>query len=351
VGWNTTNFFSTAYINNSNKKNMRESSSSSPLNILRPTIADVVTDLQLLKAAEILREKSFVSAHSLASVLSVIRNVLGKPYFPESVFGNKKSVAFDFRGQSCVVEFATCFENNKRTSFQNVPNAPLEAGRNSTSPSLLLQPTAADVLSDPQTFRLIEVLREKSKESPLKLASLLCIVKAVLDDVGLKGLLFSSKVTFTHLASSSGNSTREYTVEFEDQLRNNNVFPTSTAPFNNEFLSNGSNSMMNSVSDIHVFKSTLASDPHNHLHHHHHHHHHHQQQQHEEDEDMMDELEKDEIVEETQPETEIWRHTPTVTKRKRNSDSPSDEDHCAPQSAPSKRRSTTDKHKAPPLSK
>src|SRR3954453_4187890 len=101
-----------------------QTSSSSPLNNLRPTIADVVTDLQLLKAAEILREKSFASAYSLASVLNVIRYVLGKPYFSESVFGNKKSVAFDFRGQSCVVEFTSC-ENNKRP-FQN---ASLETGR------------------------------------------------------------------------------------------------------------------------------------------------------------------------------------------------------------------------------
>jgi hypothetical protein len=309
--------------------------SSSPLNNLRPTIADVVTDLQLLKAAEILREKSFASAYSLASVLNVIKYVLGKPYFPESVFGNKKSVAFDFRGQSCVVEFASC-ESNKRP-FQN---ASLEAGRNSTS-SVLLQPTIADILSDSQTLRLIDVLKEKSKESPLKLASLLCIVKAVLDDVGLKGLLFSNKITFTHLISSTSSSTREYTVEFEDQLRNNHFFPASQ--FNNEFLPNGSNNMMNNVSEIqHVFKAPLTSDPHNHHHHHH--------QQHEEDEDMMDELEKDEIVEETHQETEIWRHTPTVTKRKRNSDSPSDEDHCAPQNTSSKRRST-DKHKAPPLSK
>ncbi|GBC37760.2 hypothetical protein GLOIN_2v1726323 [Rhizophagus irregularis DAOM 181602=DAOM 197198] len=253
--------------------------SSSPLNV-RPTIADVVTDVQLLKAAEILREKSFVSAYSLASILNVIRYVLGKPYFPESVFGNKKSVAFEFKGQSCVVEFASC-ENNKRP-FQN---ASLEAGRNSTSPSVLLQPTIADILSDSQTLRLIEVLKEKSKESPLKLASLLCIVKAVLDEVGLRGLLFSNKITFTHLVSSNSANTREYTVEFEDQH---------------------------------------------------------------EDEDMMDELEKDEIVEEPQTETEIWR--PPATKRKRNSDSPSDEDHCVTPNTSSNKRRSTDKHKAPPLS-
>ncbi|RIA98761.1 hypothetical protein C1645_812450 [Glomus cerebriforme] len=326
--------------------NTTSTSSSSPLNV-RPTIADVVTDVQLLKAAEILREKSFVSAYSLASVLNVIRYVLGKPYFPESVFGNKKSVAFDFRGQSYVVEFASC-ENNKRP-FQN---ASLEAGRTSTSPSVLLQPTIADILSDSQTLRLIEVLKEKSKESPLKLASLLCIVKAVLDDVGLRGLLFSNKITFIHLVSSNSNNTREYTVEFEDQR--NHFFPTS-----HEFITNGSNNMINNTSEI-LFKTPLTSDPHHHPHHpppthppppphHHHHHYHHNQQQNDEDEDMMDELEKDEIVEETQQETEIWRPTPTVTKRKRNSDSPSDEDHCAPQSTSSKRRST-DKHKAPPLS-
>ncbi|CAG8500421.1 18047_t:CDS:2 [Rhizophagus irregularis] len=263
--------------------------SSSPLNV-RPTIADVVTDVQLLKAAEILREKSFVSAYSLASILNVIRYVLGKPYFPESVFGNKKSVAFEFKGQSCVVEFASC-ENNKRP-FQN---ASLEAGRNSTSPSVLLQPTIADILSDSQTLRLIEVLKEKSKESPLKLASLLCIVKAVLDEVGLRGLLFSNKITFTHLVSSNSANTREYTVEFEDQR--NQFFPSSH--YNNDYLTNGSNNMMNNVSEIHT-------------------------------------------------ETEIWR--PPATKRKRNSDSPSDEDHCVTPNTSSNKRRSTDKHKAPPLS-
>ncbi|RGB32737.1 hypothetical protein C1646_816513 [Rhizophagus diaphanus] len=311
--------------------------SSSPLNV-RPTIADVVTDVQLLKAAEILREKSFASAYSLASILNVIRYVLGKPYFPESVFGNKKSVAFEFKGQSCVVEFASC-ENNKRP-FQN---ASLEAGRNSTSPSVLLQPTIADILSDSQTLRLIEVLKEKSKESPLKLASLLCIVKAVLDEVGLRGLLFSNKITFTHLVSSNSTNTREYTVEFEDQR--NQFFPSSH--YNNDYLTNGSNNMMNNVSEIHVFKPPLTSVPH---HHHHppHHHHPHPHNQQDEDEDMMDELEKDEIVEEPQTETEIWR--PPATKRKRNSDSPSDEDHCVTPNTSSNKRRSTDKHKAPPLS-
>ncbi|CAG8620994.1 4581_t:CDS:2 [Funneliformis mosseae] len=270
---------------------MRELASlSSQLNILRPTIADVVTDVQLLKAAEILREKSFASAYSLASVLNVIKYVLGKPYFTESVFGNKKSLAFDFRGQACVVEFASG-EKNKR-SF----SSPSLETRNPSSPSQLLQPTIADILTDSQTLRLIEVLKQKSKESPLKLASLLCIIKAVLDDVGLKGLLFSNKITFTHLVSNNSNNTRDYIVEFEDQLRYDNFFPPTQ---------------------------------HN--------------------EDMMDELEKDEIVEEPPPEPEVWRHVPTVTKRKRNSDSPSDEDHCAPQNTSSKRRST-DKHKAPPLS-
>lgn len=313
--------------------------SSSPLNV-RPTIADVVTDVQLLKAAEILREKSFASAYSLASILNVIRYVLGKPYFPESVFGNKKSVAFEFKGQSCVVEFASC-ENNKRP-FQN---ASLEAGRNSTSPSVLLQPTIADILSDSQTLRLIEVLKEKSKESPLKLASLLCIVKAVLDDVGLRGLLFSNKITFTHLVSSNSNNTREYTVEFEDQR--NQFFPSSH--YNNDYLTNGSNNMMNNVSEIHVFKPPLTSVPHHHHHHPPHHHHPHPHNQQDEDEDMMDELEKDEIVEEPQPEAEIWR--PPATKRKRNSDSPSDEDHCVTPNTSSNKRRSTDKHKAPPLSK
>ncbi|CAI2169519.1 8028_t:CDS:2 [Funneliformis geosporum] len=289
VGWNTTKFQQPILIIiKHKKKKMREHTSlSSPLNILRPTIADVVTDAQLLKAAEILREKSFASAYSLASVLNVIKYVLGKPYFPESVFGNKKSLAFDFGGQACVVEFASC-DNNKRP----FPSPSSLDTRNNSSPSQLLQPTIADILSDSQTLRLIEVLKQKSKESPLKLASLLCIIKAVLDDVGLKGLLFSNKITFTHFVSNNSNNTREYIVEFEDQLRYDNLFPLT---HNNEFLLNGSN-MMNNTSDI-----------------------------------------------------KVWRHVQTVTKRKRNSDSHSDEDHCAPPSTSSKRRST-DKHKAPPLS-
>ncbi|RIB02134.1 hypothetical protein C2G38_910819 [Gigaspora rosea] len=287
-----------------------------PLTILRPTIADVVNDAQLLKAVEILKEKTSTSASSLASVLNVVKYVLGKPYFPETLFGNKKTVAFDIEGQSYVVKFA-CNKGTSEPSAtpMDVDNARLgnngsnnhssHASQSSSSPQLL-QPTIADILSDSKFLRLIDLLQQKTEESPLKLASLLCIIKAVLDDVGLKGRLFQNKIKFFH-------KTREYMIEFHDH--------------DSEHITSDANGNFNSQ-EANTFKS----------------------EHHDDEDDMMDELEKDEI--ETVPhENEVWRaHMPPVSKRKRTGDSPhSDEDHNT-QPNPTVKRRTTDKHKAPPLS-
>ncbi|CAG8530405.1 513_t:CDS:2, partial [Dentiscutata heterogama] len=279
--------------------------------------SDVVNDAQLLKAIEILKEKTSTSASSLASVLNVVKYVLGKPYFPETVFGNKKTISFDIKGQSYVVKFVTC---NKGTSEHSatpmdVDNARLgnngsnshssHASQSSSSPQLL-QPTIADILGDSKFLRLIDLLQQKTEESPLKLASLLCIIKAVLDDVGLKGRLFQNKIKFFHKNS------REYMIEFHDH--------------DSEHIINDANG--NLSQDTNTLKT----------------------EHHDDDDDMMDELEKDEI--ETVPhENEVWRaHMPTVSKRKRSGESPnSDEDHN-PQPNTSTKRRSTDKHKAPPLS-
>ncbi|CAG8460798.1 17372_t:CDS:2 [Acaulospora morrowiae] len=253
------------------------------------TAPDVVSDAQLLKAVEILREKTSASAYSLASVLCVVKYVLNQPYFPETVFGNKKTVDFDFRGQNYTVEFVSC---KSPTDINATPmDVDSRLGNN-------------------------ELLQQKTKESPIKLASLVCIVKAVLDDVGLKGRLFQNKIKFyfNHL---------EYLIDFDDQRRHDD-------PEHQRVELNGSNS--NSSQEPNSFKNSDAN--------------------HDEDEDMMDELEKDEIVEENHQDNESWRtSTPsTVNKRKRASDSPNSEDeHLTQQSVSAKRRST-DKHKAPPLS-
>ncbi|CAG8641093.1 3584_t:CDS:2 [Cetraspora pellucida] len=251
--------------------------------------ADVVNDAQLLKAVEILKEKTSTSASSLASVLNVVKYVLGKPYFPETLFGNKKTVAFDIKGQSYVVKFVSCNKgpseasatptdgDNTRLGNNGSNSHSSHASQSSSSPQLL-QPTIADILSDSKFLRLIDLLQQKTEESPLKLASLLCIIKAVLDDVGLKGRLFQNKIKFFH-------NSREYMIEFHDH--------------DSERIINDANDEIENV-------------PH---------------------------------------ENEVWRaHMPSTSKRKRSGDSPnSDEDHCT-QPNPSVKRRSTDKHKAPPLS-
>ncbi|CAG8511124.1 559_t:CDS:2 [Diversispora eburnea] len=299
---------------------------------LRPTIADVVNDAQLLKAVDILKEKTSASAYSLASMLSVVKYVLGKPYFPETVFGNKKTVAFEFKGQNYIVEFtckgpsevnATPMDVDTRIGNNGLNNHVQHASSLSSSPQVL-QPTIADILGDAKTLRLIELLQQKTKESPMKLASLLCIVKAVFDDVGIKDRLFQNKIKFLH--GNHGNIMQEYMIEFEDPRRPDDL------AFETKNEQNGNNFNISQDSKTNVFKTDV---------------HHH-----DDDEDMMDELEKDEIVEENPPENELWRtHIPSiVTKRKHNADSPHSEDEqCVQQPISTKRRST-DKHKAPPLS-
>ncbi|CAJ0761289.1 16149_t:CDS:2 [Entrophospora sp. SA101] len=209
--------------------------------ILRPTIADVVTDSQLLKAVEILREKTSLSAYSLASMLIVINYVLGKPYFSDSVFGNKTTVDFEYNGGTDIIDKSSSpgITDANTTSSSSTPmdvDPPrhlisnsggaaaantqsstastnnVKTTNNNSSPQLL-QPTIADILSDEETLSLIELLKQKTRESPIKFASLLCIVKAVLEDVGLKGNLFQNKIKFQYQINGIQ---KDFLIEFEE---------------------------------------------------------------------------------------------------------------------------------------
>ncbi|CAH1757728.1 3643_t:CDS:2 [Entrophospora sp. SA101] len=332
--------------------------------ILRPTIADVVTDSQLLKAVEILREKTSLSAYSLASMLIVINYVLGKPYFSDSVFGNKTTVDFEYNGQSFVVEFLWGTDIIDKSSSPGITDAnttsssstPMDVDpprhlisnsggaaaantqsstastnnvkttNNNSSPQLL-QPTIADILSDEETLSLIELLKQKTRESPIKFASLLCIVKAVLEDVGLKGNLFQNKIKFQYQINGIQ---KDFLIEFEE----NKHYYYSHYPDDYSLLKSNQILSPNDFSPLRISSPTVFNR------------HHHGASQ-----DMSDELEKDEIVDGSLLDQEAWNtHGSPIANAKRKRDcTNSDEDHSTQPNNKTKRRST-DKHKAPPLS-
>ncbi|CAJ0755255.1 1389_t:CDS:2 [Entrophospora sp. SA101] len=312
--------------------------------ILRPTIADVVTDSQLLKAVEILREKTSLSAYSLASMLIVINYVLGKPYFSDSVFGNKTTVDFEYNGGTDIIDKSSSpgITDANTTSSSSTPmdvDPPRHLISNSGgggtvqhlnlilhSPQLL-QPTIADILSDEETLSLIELLKQKTRESPIKFASLLCIVKAVLEDVGLKGNLFQNKIKFQYQINGIQ---KDFLIEFEE----NKHYYYSHYPDDYSLLKSNQILSPNDFSPLRISSPTVFNR------------HHHGASQ-----DMSDELEKDEIVDGSLLDQEAWNtHGSPIANAKRKRDcTNSDEDHSTQPNNKTKRRST-DKHKAPPLS-
>ncbi|KAG9285438.1 hypothetical protein G9A89_010913 [Geosiphon pyriformis] len=334
---------------------------------LRPTIAEIINDTQILKLAEIMKNKSSESPYAFASLLSALKAVLGKPYLPKTILGSGKTLAFNYKGQSYIIEF-NCpnpspeeqasgdseVEMEVDTTITQMNNGLNRAQLASFPPPQLIKPYIGDILTDDQFLLLVKLIKEKVNESPRKFACLLAVIKAVLDDIGLKSHLSHRKVIFFH-----GNETalQEYVVEFEDDQQSSPPIPVPTDCTNNGVqrlsfvmqpilttpINNGNGFVEGSIYNV-------------------------AQEAHEPDEDM-DELAKDEIVVDDHPiNNDMWRHahltlqpphhphhntiTP-INKRKRASSTNSEEDnfihHTAPNAQSAKRR-TPEKHKAPPLS-
>ncbi|CAJ0642832.1 3140_t:CDS:2 [Entrophospora sp. SA101] len=294
---------------------------------------------------------------------------LGFLLFPNSngdnsVFGNKTTVDFEYNGQSFVVEFLWGTDIIDKSSSPGITDAnttsssstPMDVDpprhlisnsggaaaantqsstastnnvkttNNNSSPQLL-QPTIADILSDEETLSLIELLKQKTRESPIKFASLLCIVKAVLEDVGLKGNLFQNKIKFQYQINGIQ---KDFLIEFEE----NKHYYYSHYPDDYSLLKSNQILSPNDFSPLRISSPTVFNR------------HHHGASQ-----DMSDELEKDEIVDGSLLDQEAWNtHGSPIANAKRKRDcTNSDEDHSTQPNNKTKRRST-DKHKAPPLS-
>ncbi|CAG8462911.1 6005_t:CDS:2 [Paraglomus brasilianum] len=158
--------------------------------ILRPTISGVVNDLQIIKLLELLKTKTTESPYSLAKCLCTIKAVFSKPYFPTTVFGKRKTVSFDFSGMSYIVEFTACAEaHSQDIRCMDVDNPH----------------------RDDQMVRFVTILKDKVRESPITMATLLACIKSVLESSGIKERLFPNRIRFNH-----GDDTpfREYVVEF-----------------------------------------------------------------------------------------------------------------------------------------
>ncbi|CAG8452595.1 10626_t:CDS:2 [Ambispora leptoticha] len=358
---------------------------------IRPTIADLAKDAQILKLVEIVKNKASESPYTLASLLSALKAMLVNPYFPKTIFGSGKTVAFIYKGQNYIVEFVNCakslpeehapIDSDNEMEVDKTSNTNSKGQNMSHStfpPPELIKPSISDIITDDQFILLAKVINEKVKESPRKLATILAAIRAVLDDIGLKGCFFqNNKVKFFHGDESSASPLREYVVEFDldpqahqqqqsphlqhqasHSSNNNNTTGTNASPTSNSnqrlpFVIHPGltgNSISNNTNG-NGFDGSIYNISHD------------------ADEDM-DELAKDEIpVDDHSINSDsMWRHaqinlqqshhphhntlTP-LNKRKRASSANSEEDnfihHTAPNAQSAKKRSP-EKHKAPPLS-
>ncbi|CAG8449128.1 6252_t:CDS:2 [Ambispora gerdemannii] len=352
---------------------------------IRPTIADLAKDAQILELVNIVKNKASESPYTLASLLSALKAMLVKPYFPKTIFGSGKTVAFIYKGQNYIVEFVNCakstpeeqapVDTDNEMEVDNKVSTTNSKEQNLTHstfpPPELIKPSISDIITDDQFIILAKVINDKVKESPRKLATILAAIRAVLDDIGLKGYFFqNNKVKFFHGDGLPTSPLREYVVEFDLDMQHqqshlqhpashssnsNTGTNTSSSSNNNQRLpfvihpGLTGNSISNNTNG-NGFDGSIYNISH------------------EADEDM-DELAKDEIpAEDHSLNSDMWRHaqinlqqshhphhntlTP-INKRKRASSANSDEDnfihHTAPNAQSAKKR-TPEKHKAPPLS-